>query len=241
MLACAGPDRPAILKVSPEPGIAAFERDGLVAFAPSGRVPAVLAADEARGAILLESIGDGTPLVRAERTPPVEEVADLLGALRSAAPPPGENLEPLALRVRFVLEHWIGRRERDPRMTEAVPPDALPAAIGAAVGLARDARETVLLHGDLHPGNVLEGGPQRGLTAIDPRPCAGDPAYDAADWVLYRTPPDGWVSRAAVLAPAVGSTPERLMAWVAAFGALHAASAASRDEDPARIAAFLAL
>ena len=145
----------------------------------------MLAADETRGAILLEPIGDGTPLVRAERTPPVDEVADLLGALRSAAPPPGENLEPLALRVRFVLEHWIGRRERDPRMRAAVAEDAIPASVERAVALARDAGETVLLHGDLHPGNVLEGGRQRGLTAIDPRPCAGDPAYDAADWVLY--------------------------------------------------------
>ena len=126
-------------------------------------------------------------------------------------------------------------------MRAAVAEDAIPASVERAVALARDAPRTVLLHGDLHPGNVLEGGPERGLVAIDPRPCAGDPAYDAADWVIFRTAPDGWPDRAAVLAAAVGSTPERVMAWVAAFGALHAASAASRGEDPARVAAFLAL
>ena len=40
------------------------------------------------------------------------------------------------------------------------------------------------MHGDLHPGNVLRGGPGRGVVAIDPRPCLGDPAFDAVDWVL---------------------------------------------------------
>ena len=41
-----------------------------------------------------------------------------------------------------------------------------------------------LVHGNLHPGNVLRGGPGRGVVAIDPRPCLGDPAFDAVDWVL---------------------------------------------------------
>ena len=241
VLRAAGPDGPVVLKVSPEPGIAAFEAAGLRALAGSGRVPAVLAVDDARGAILLEAIGDGVPLVRAERTPPAEEIAGLLGALRDAAPPPRPGLEPLAERVRSVLTSWVARRERDRRMRAAVPAHALPDSIERAVALAREAPRTVLLHGDLHPGNVLEGDPPRGLVAIDPRPCVGDPAYDAADWVVFRTAPEGWAARAAVLAPAVGTTPRRLLDWVAAFGALHAASAAGRDEDPARIAAFLAL
>ena len=31
---------------------------------------------------------------------------------------------------------------------------------------------------------MLRGGPGRGVVAIDPRPCLGDPAFDAVDWVL---------------------------------------------------------
>jgi hypothetical protein len=38
---------------------------------------------------------------------------------------------------------------------------------------------TVLLHGDLHLGNALDGGPSRGLIAIDPKACVGDPCFDA--------------------------------------------------------------
>jgi streptomycin 6-kinase len=42
----------------------------------------------------------------------------------------------------------------------------------------------VLLHGDLHLGNVLDGGPSRGLVAIDPKACLGDPCFDAVDYVV---------------------------------------------------------
>jgi streptomycin 6-kinase len=138
-----------------------------------------------------------------------------------------------------VLEHWIGRRERDARMAAAVPDRAIPDAIERAVALARSAPETALLHGDLHPGNVLVS--EDGLVAIDPRPCAGDPAYDAADWVLFRAAPGSWRRRAEALGAAVGVGGDRVMAWCSAFGALHAASAASRGAAPARVAALLAL
>nr|WP_225882432.1 aminoglycoside phosphotransferase family protein [Streptomyces aureocirculatus] len=50
-------------------------------------------------------------------------------------------------------------------------------ALRATAGDGSDHR---LLHGDLHLGNVLDGG-QRGLMAIDPKACAGDPCFDAVD------------------------------------------------------------
>jgi streptomycin 6-kinase len=40
-----------------------------------------------------------------------------------------------------------------------------------------------LVHGDLHPANVLSG-PGARMVAIDPRPTWGDPNFDAVDWVL---------------------------------------------------------
>lgn len=42
---------------------------------------------------------------------------------------------------------------------------------------------TVLLHSDLHLGNVLDGG-SRGLVVIDPMACVGHPCVDAIDYVL---------------------------------------------------------
>lgn len=65
--------------------------------------------------------------------------------------------------------------------------------------LAIDDREGALLHGDLHPGNVLDGG-TRGLVAIDPRSCVGDPAFDVVDWVFWNVDADHWQTRSHDLA-----------------------------------------
>jgi streptomycin 6-kinase len=32
----------------------------------------------------------------------------------------------------------------------------------------------------LTPSSILDGGAERGLVAIDPAPCLGDPAFDAS-------------------------------------------------------------
>jgi len=34
--------------------------------------------------------------------------------------------------------------------------------------------------------NILRAGPARGLLAIGPRPCSGDPPFDAIGWALDR-------------------------------------------------------
>ncbi len=47
--------------------------------------------------------------------------------------------------------------------------------------LAEDGVTPVLLHGDMHPGNVLQG--PHGPKAIDPQACVGDPAFDWVDLV----------------------------------------------------------
>src|SRR5262249_41551806 len=89
--------------------------------------------------------------------------------------------------------------------------------------LAADQPACLLLHGDLHPGNVLDGGPQRGLVAIDPRACAGDPAFDAADWVVLGAEDRGDVERnLEALARAGGGARRRLAGWCAAFPPLYA-------------------
>src|SRR5260370_961646 len=43
-----------------------------------------------------------------------------------------------------------------------------------------------MLHGDLTPGNILDGGARRGLVAIDPAPCLADAAFDAVDLILWQ-------------------------------------------------------
>ncbi|MEU6172672.1 aminoglycoside phosphotransferase family protein [Streptantibioticus parmotrematis] len=64
-----------------------------------------------------------------------------------------------------------------------VTPELVEGCRRAALALARSG-PAFLVHGDLHPGNVLDPGGGAGLVAIDPRPCVGDPDFDAVDWVL---------------------------------------------------------
>jgi len=79
----------------------------------------------------------------------------------------------------------------------------------------------VLLHGDLHLGNVLDGG-SRGLVAIDPRACVGDPCFDAVDYLLDGAGSDGVDARCAALAAASGLDAGRLLEWCRAIAAIVA-------------------
>ncbi|MFI1680591.1 aminoglycoside phosphotransferase family protein [Streptomyces sp. NPDC020607] len=73
--------------------------------------------------------------------------------------------------------------------------------------------ELVLLHGDLHLGNVLDGGLSRGLIAIDPKACVGDPCFDAVGYVVAGAGQDGVEARCQRVATACGFDGDRLYAW----------------------------
>lgn len=200
--------------------------------------------DPALGALLLEAIPGETPL--SEWRAPVElvEVANLIGELhRNGTPAVAEGWATLAERVEFLFEHWIERHgRRGEVVTRVVPVDRLRRGHQLARELAADAAEPVLLHGDLHPSNVLDGGTLRGLVAIDPRPCVGDAAVDAVDWVFWSVDDPGlWERRSRDLAVALGLDHKRLWAWCAAFAAMLAASRAAQGASAEQVAAVLAL
>jgi streptomycin 6-kinase len=236
--------RPAVLKLTPDAELGAAEASALRCWGPSGRVPALWGDDAALGALLLEAIPDETPL--AERRPAVglDEVASLIGDLhRVSAPGVADGWERLADRVEFIFGHWVERHgRRGELVTRAVPVDRLRRGHRLARELAADAVEQVLLHGDLHPGNVLDGGAVRGLVAIDPRPCIGDAAVDAVDWVFWGADdPRAWEPRSRDLAAGLRLDHERLWAWSAAFAAMLATAQAARGASPDQVAALLAL
>ena len=92
-----------------------------------------------------------------------------------------------------------------------------------------------LVHGDLHPGNVLRGGENRGVVAIDPRPCWGDRASDAIDWMLYDVVDEQGLGRRIdwLVRNVPGVDSERVWAWCRAMAVIIAASmVARRDDDP---------
>jgi len=101
----------------------------------------------------------------------------------------------------------------------------------------------VLLHGDLTPSNILDGGPERRLVAIDPAACVGDPAFDAVDLIMWQAEAPAAVrGRAQALAAETGADPDRMVEWCAAFAAMNALELACRGcTDGPRLATLLDL
>ena len=99
-------------------------------------------------------------------------------------------------------------------------------AARVAEGLLAAQREPVVLHGDLHHGNVLDFGAS-GWRAIDPKHVTGEAAFDFANMLC--NPADvasrpGRVRRQAlVIASATGIGVDRLLAWTVAWCGLSAA------------------
>ena len=222
-LRCRRPDGTlAVLKLSPDPPFLAGQAAALRLFAPGGRVPAVLAADAGAGAVLLECIEPGTGADELRHSPTAQEWGDLIRALHGAAAPPGF---PLDLRGRcdeFFAR--IGRRLAEPQIGAQVGPADLDRGAERYRWLLATQTAPVLLHGDLHLGNVLDGGPARGLVAIDPRACIGDPCFDAVDYVLDGAGRDGVGARCDAVAAAAGLDAERLHAWSRAIAPIIAIS-----------------
>jgi streptomycin 6-kinase len=168
--------RSTVLKLTPQLDIAATEAAALRAWAGLPRVVRLLEADYEAGAVLLEGIEPGTQMVTEEV--PLGELAELLTQLHSV---PGADGVPT------IAERLVGffdlaeRRWRESAVKEYIPLDVLHRSRAAATELATSG-PTALVHGDLHPANVLRG--PDGIVAIDPRPCVGDPAFDAVDWIF---------------------------------------------------------
>jgi streptomycin 6-kinase len=116
---------------------------------------------------------------------PLHEVAPLLAGLWSPSSQPGSTSSLPSLRERADLVFEMTRRRVASNRSVAgcVSSELVDRSHELARSLA-EAGPVRLLHGDLHPGNVLRGSQQRGLVAIDPRPCLGDPGFDAVDWLL---------------------------------------------------------
>ena len=176
--------RPAVLKISPDRRRVAEEAAAL-AWWKTVHVPAVLAVDERVGGLLIEAVEPGTPLAESVAAyPRPESVAALMTSLHVQSVP-DYSYRPVAERIANLYESGRKNYERRPQLATLIPPKLYERGCELAMRLSADAPTTVLLHGDLTPVNVLDGG-ERGLVAIDPAPCLGDPAFDAIDIVLWQ-------------------------------------------------------
>src|SRR5207248_2071267 len=174
-LLCTGPGGDLrVLKLTPDPEVARLEFAGLSAWAGCSRVVQVLDADLDANAILLEGLVPGTQL---DGDVPWAQIGELLDQLHAAEP--RGKFGRLADGIEFIYD-LSERRRRESPAAEHMRAEVLVKGRERALALAGSGPVT-LIHGDLHPANVLDAGPGRGAVAIDPRPGLGDPSLDAVD------------------------------------------------------------
>ena len=106
-----------------------------------------------------------------------------------------------------IVRSRLGTAVRDGRL----PADRAARALETAMALLPDAPSPVLLHGDFDDRNLLTC-LRRGLAAIDPLPCVGDPAYDAAYWA-HANGRSGRRARQDAIAGALALDPDRVRRW----------------------------
>jgi streptomycin 6-kinase len=224
-----------VLKLTPELKIAVDEATALDAWMACRHVVTVHDADLDHGALLLERVLPGTRLADEPGQWTLKDVVPVLSGLwqQPSLVGAGSGLPELRERAEFVFEMTRRRLDLNPAVAARVPPDVVEASQNLARTLAGEG-PVRLLHGDLHPGNVLRGGDGRGLVAIDPRPCLGDPAFDAVDWVLAGGGERAVQERIDWLAGRVdGLDPDRAWAWSQAMAVVLAvAILAGRGDDP---------
>ncbi|BCY08082.1 aminoglycoside phosphotransferase family protein [Actinoplanes sp. L3-i22] len=165
-------DRPLALKLSaPQDPATAREAAGLRAWRGRGTVELL---ESEPGAVLLERL-DHTRTLHAL---PVREAAVIAGGLLRllAIPPPPE--------VPALPDIATTLPERHRRLGDPVPGRWFSQALEYAVDLP-GAGENVLLHADLHYGNILAGIRYPWL-AIDPRPLSGPPEYSVPELLWSR-------------------------------------------------------
>ena len=136
---------------------------------------------------------------------------------------------PLIERVEFIFEFW-GKRLREPEVSAVIPQHLPERSLATARELAAGPGLRVLLHGDLHLRNVLDGGLDRGLVAIDPRACVGDPAFDLIDWVFADGGETTIARRVGRLAEEAAVDPASLWRWCRCTAVLEAARLLTRGD-----------
>jgi streptomycin 6-kinase len=223
--------RRAVLKASPDRARLAFEAAALHAW-HTVHAPAVIALDEELGGLLIEAIEPGTPLVVSSVYPAADSVAELLNCLHESGVPDA-SYPAAEQRVAYLFDCSAKLYQRHGELTALVPPELCERGRRLATRLAQHDRPVVLLHGDLTPSNILDGGAARGLVAIDPAPCLGDAAFDAVDLILWQADDIATIwSRAERVAAAAGADAERIFGWCTAFAAISALELASQGLGP---------
>jgi streptomycin 6-kinase len=216
---------PVVLKLSPPNDEFQSEMDALRHYGVEGCVE-LLEADAAAGIMLMERVLPGTPL---------HELPDDEEATRIAAEVMRKLWRPLPPDHNFpTVAKWAKGLQRlradNHGGTGPLPAHLVERAEESYRDLLASAPSPVLLHGDLHHGNILAA-TRAPYLAIDPKGVAGEPAYEVGPLLLNPWPGLSQVPnlaqvqarRLAILAERLQLDRERLRACAFAHAVLSAA------------------
>jgi streptomycin 6-kinase len=170
-------------------------------------------------AILMERATGTTSLADLARHGRDDEATRIMCAavakLHAPRANPPEGLIPLA--------RWFG----DLEAAAAQQGGMLRLAAATARELLSAPRDVVVLHGDIHHGNILDFG-SRGWLAIDPKGLIGERGFDYANIFCNpdhatATAPGRMARQVEVVAAAAELEPRRLLQWIVAWAGLSAA------------------
>ncbi len=215
---------PAMLKIAVE----AEEKWGaalMVWWAGEGAVRVL--AHEGDALLLERASGDGS-LVEMARNGRDDEASRIICGVAANLHAPRTSPPPALL----PLSHWF--RELNPAASKYG--GILVQAAATADELLAEPHDVVVLHGDIHHGNILDAGP-RGWLAIDPKRLVGERVFDFAN--IFCNPdleiaakPGRLARQAQVVAEAGGLERVRLLKWVLAYAGLSAAWTLGEGEKP---------
>jgi streptomycin 6-kinase len=205
----------AVLKVGVPNSELALEIAALKAFNGFGAVK-LLESDQELGALLLERLRPGEPLIQMGDDEHATAVAIMvIRQLQSCS----------VKHVSFPsVADWFHGFQRLRDMfggeTGPIPNELIEKAEGLSQDLITSMEASVLLHGDLHHWNILSSEREQWL-AIDPKGVIGEPAYETGAWlrnpfpgILEMANPESVISRRIdQFSNDLGYDRERIVGW----------------------------
>ena len=225
---------PAVIKTEPDrladdeflPGL-----DALLLYRGRGMVRVLEAARDDR-VVLMERVVPGETLWHGPIDDALEAIASVMTKLR-AVPPKGHSFPD----VRSHHRAWPNHR-RLYGGTGPIDADLFEIGERVFIELCDSSAAPVVLHGDLHYGNVLSSD-REGWLAIDPKGVVGEPSYEVGDLFRNRVdeldessdPVRAMRRRVETVADLTGFDRERIRGWALAQAVLSEVWTA---DEPAR-------
>ncbi|MFD2329423.1 aminoglycoside phosphotransferase family protein [Cohnella sp. GCM10020058] len=183
----------------------------------------VLEADEETGVVLLESANPGKPLSSMEDDS--QATAIFCEVFRRLQLPATAGKPYPSIKQHFAAIERYRERYDDDKRSAPLPESWVENAEECLQYLIATTSENVLLHGDLHHGNILRHGED--WAVIDPKGIVGDIHFDTIQYLLNYEDQGGHRdqvlrNRIAIMADWLGLDPRRIAMWGVARGVLEA-------------------